>query len=155
GTVAGADTLTATALGMSATQTITVSNDSFAFTAPANNAEIDLDDPGTVGVENLTPISVAWTIGGVAQAGENINFATTRGTLYQYAGGCTTTVLNTAVVTGGTGVARACVAATNAGPATLSAATDTSTVAQRNIEFVASTANVINLQSSPTTVTTG
>lgn len=157
GTVPGADTLTVGALGLTATQTITVSNDSFAFTTPAVGAEITLDDPSTPGtIENITPISVTWTIGGTAQSAQDIDFATTRGTLYQYSGGaCTTTVLNAAVVTDGSGVARACVAATNAGPATLSASTSTSTVAQRAIEFVATTANTMNLQSSPTTVTTG
>src|SRR5262249_10196327 len=90
-----------------------------------------------------------------AQDGENINFATTRGTLYEHNGtACTATPLTGPVVTDTDGVARGCVAATNAGPATLSATTDNATVANRIVEFVATVPDEMNLQASPTTVTT-
>lgn len=155
GSAGGADTITASALGMSATQTVTVSDDSFAFTTPAANTEIQLDNPATAGaVENNTRVTVAWSISGTPQAGEDINFSTTRGTLYQYAGACTTTPLTTAVTTDGAGQASACVAATNAGPATLSATSSSATTALRLIEFVATTPAAMNLQASPTTITT-
>ena len=156
GTAGGVDTITATALGMTATQRVTVSDDSFAFTAPAANTEIQLDNPATnPAVEHNTPITVKWSISGTAQVGEDIQFSTTRGTLYQHNGAaCTTVPLNGPVTTDGVGEATACVASTNAGPATLSATTDSSTTALRPIEFVATTPASMNLQASPTTVTT-
>lgn len=162
GTAAGSDTLTATSLGLSATQTLSVSNDTFAFTAPAANAEIKLDNPLTPSnpsipstVENLTPISVSWSIGNINQVGQTIQFATTRGTVYQYASGACTATPSSSAVTDGSGVATACIAATSAGPATLSATTSASTVAQRTIEFVADQVETINVQASPTTVASG
>jgi hypothetical protein len=154
GSVAGTDSITFSALGLTATQSVSVSNDSFAFVTPSVNEEILLDDVSTGGVENAEVVRVDWSLNGTAQANEDVNFATTRGTLYEYSGGCTTTVLNSSVQTDGSGSARACIAATNAGPAIITASTADSTVAQRAIEFVASTPDTMNLQASPTTVQT-
>ena len=66
---AGADTLTATALGISATQDLLVSDDSYAMTAPLSGDEILLN--------TVVPVSLTWAIGGVPQAGQSISFSAT------------------------------------------------------------------------------
>jgi hypothetical protein len=155
GTVPGNDTITFTALGLTANQQVNVSNDSFAFVTPAQNAEIFLDDVSTGAVENLTVLRVDWSLNSVPQANEDINFSTTRGVLYQHNGSaCTSTVQTGAVQTNASGTARACIAAGNAGPAIVTATTDDGTTAQRQIEFVADTPDAMNLQASPTSVAT-
>jgi hypothetical protein len=154
GSVPGNDSITFTALGISATQNINVSNDNFSFAQPAEGAEIFLDNVATTGtVENLTVVRVDWSLNGTPQVNEDINFSTTRGTLYQHNGSaCTTSLLTGAVQTNAQGQARVCIAATNAGPATITAITEDGTTSQRGIEFVATIANSINVQAEPTTV---
>ncbi len=132
----GADTLTATALGISATHTVTVSDDAFTITSPAPAAEVDL---GTA-----QPVIANWTIAGVPQAGQLITFTTTRGTLS--AGSATTDGAGNATVT---------VTSNNAGPALITATTPTSISTTRNFEFVATTVATLAVQASPTTVGTG
>jgi len=138
GTVAGSDTLTATALGQTATTTVVVSDQSFAFTAPAANALIALTVDQTV--------TVVWSTGGVPQAGKVITFSTTRGTFV----GATTTTMAT---TDGTGTATVEISATNAGPAIITASA-TGVSAQQAVTFVSVNPSTINLQASPATVPT-
>jgi hypothetical protein len=138
GTVAGSDTLTATALGQTATTTVVVSNQSFAFTAPTANALIALTVDQTV--------TVVWSTGGVPQAGKVITFSTTRGTFV----GATTTTMAT---TDGTGTATVEISATNAGPAIITASA-TGVSAQQAVTFVSVNPSTINLQASPATVPT-
>ncbi len=133
-TKSGTDTITATALGISATQTVVVSNQSFAITAPASNAKINL---GAV-----QPVTVVWTASGVPQANKVITFTATRGTLS--AGTATTDASGTATVT---------ISSTTAGPAIISAsAAGVST--QVPMSFLATTAASIDLQASPATIPT-
>lgn len=133
---AGADTLTAQALGLSATAALNVSGDAFRIIAPVTGAEIQLGAVQTVQAE--------WTVAGVPQAGVPITFATTRGTLSA-----------PSAVTDGTGRATVTVSANNAGLATISATNTAATSSSVNVEFVAFDAETLNLQASPFTVATG
>jgi hypothetical protein len=132
----GNDTLTATALGLTSTRAISVSSDSFVFTAPASLAEIPIGD--------LVPVSVQWTKSGVPQAGQMITFTSTRGTLS--AG---------SAITDGSGLASVNVSSTSAGPAVLTATNPEGTSTTRSVEFVATEAASLILQASPFTLATG
>jgi hypothetical protein len=131
----GSDTLTVSALGIQTTLVVSVSSDAFTFTAPAQNAEIALGATATV--------TVHWTQSGAAVANQNINFATTRGTLSA-----------ASVLTNAAGDASVTISATNAGPALLTATNSANTTIQRVIEFVATTPTTLELQADPFTVPT-
>ena len=134
-TVGGTDTVTASALGAIATQTISVSTTDFTFTAPSSGTEINIGNAQTV--------TIHYALSGVPQTGKTVNFSTTRGTI---------TPLST--VTDGSGNASAVLSSSTAGPATITAAiTGTGTI-QRPVEFVATTASSMSLQASPGTIST-
>jgi hypothetical protein len=130
----GNDTITATALGISATQTVAVSADSFKFTTPAAATEVSLGS-------NVV-VTVQWQQNGTGVANSPINFATTRGTLS-----------SATVNTDGTGSASVTVSANNAGPAVITAVNSSNTSIQLQIEFVATTPVTLDLQADPFTVT--
>jgi hypothetical protein len=132
----GNDTLTAQALGLTATAPLGVSSDTFQLTAPTNGAEIPLNTNQNV--------SVTWSIAGVPQNGEVINFASTRGTLSA-----------ASATTAGAGVATVTISSSNAGQAVISATNDQGTTTSVTVEFVANDAETIDLQASPFTVATG
>jgi hypothetical protein len=134
-TVSGVDALAATALGLTATQDITISNDSFAFLAPAAGAEVDLGVDETVTVE--------WLINGAPQAG-TVNFSSTRGTLS-----------SSSAVLDANGRASVTINSSNSGPAVITASVAGGPSTQRSIEFVATTAAKIDLQASRFTVGPG
>jgi hypothetical protein len=131
----GADTLTVTALGITATQTVDVSADSFAFTTPSAGTEVTLGS-------NVV-VTAQWQQNGVGVANQPIQFATTRGTLSA-----------ATVNTDGTGSASVTVSANNAGPAVLTAVNPSNTSIQLQIEFVATTPATLELQAEPYTVPT-
>jgi hypothetical protein len=133
-TTAGNDTLTASALGLTATQSVSISNQSFVITTPVADAKINL---GAV-----QPVTLVWTVGGVAQAGQTITFATTRGTLS--AG---------TAVTDGSGTATVNVSSTTAGPAVISAS-GTNVSTQVTVDFLATTPASVAVQASPSTIPT-
>lgn len=133
----GADTLTAQALGLAATASLNVSGDVFRLLAPTAGQEILLGLPAT-------GVQVEWTIAGVAQAGELISFASTRGTLS-----------GTSATTDASGRASVTISATNAGSAVISATNDQGTSTTVTVEFVAFDAETVDLQASPFTVGTG
>jgi hypothetical protein len=129
----GADTLTATGLGLTANLTVSVSSDQFAFTAPAADTEIPLNTPQA--------FTVQWLVGGAPVAdGSQISFSSTRGTVSAA----------TAATTGGN--ASITVSATNAGPAVVTATNTDGTSTQIIVEFVATIPAEIELQASPFTV---
>ena len=132
GTVGGDDTLTAAALGLQATQKVSVSSQSFAFTAPAAGAKINLGAVQT--------ISVTWTSNGVAQSGKTINFSTTRGTLSA-----------ASAVTDGTGTASVTITSAISGPAIITAS-NANVSAQVAVDFLATTPATIDVQASPSTI---
>jgi Bacterial Ig-like domain (group 1) len=141
-TVSGNDTITATALGQAYAEPITISSQSFAFTAPlpippAANEQIDI---GTAA--SAVAVTVKWLSGTTPQAGKTINFAATRGTLSA-----------PSAVTAADGTATVTIYSGSAGPATISAADQANTVsAQILVNFIATTPAAISMQASPTSV---
>lgn len=132
-TKGGSDTITATALGMSATQAVVVSTQSFSFTSPAPNTTVPLSSSPT--------LTLVWTNGGVPVANQPVTFAITRGTVTPTA------------TTDGTGTATVTVSSTTAGPAVVTA-TASGVTAELPIEFIATVPASLDLQASPTTVPT-
>src|SRR5690606_4912236 len=131
-TVGGVDTITASALGISTTASVAVSNVAFTFSAPVAGTEVPLNTPTTITVNYSQG-------GGGGVSGETIEFSTTRGTLS--AG---------SAVTDGSGNASVTVTSTNAGPALLTAKiASNATTIQRAVEFVATVPNALELQASP------
>jgi hypothetical protein len=127
------DTVTVAALGLTATATVSISGDAFGFISPNAGTEVNLGVPQVV--------QVRWLQNGVPVAdGSNVQFSSTRGTV----SGVTPT---------SGGVAQATITSTTAGSAVITA-TDplSSTTATLNLEFVATTPAVIDLQASPFTV---
>jgi hypothetical protein len=122
-------------LGLTSTQSVVVSSDSFRFTAPVASTEVPLN--------TAQAVTVTWTQNNAAVNGQTVNFATTRGTLIP-----TTAVTNTS------GQATVTVSSTNAGPAVISAtaAATGGPSAQIQIEFVATTPSSIDVQASPFTI---
>lgn len=139
-TKSGTDTITATALGQTATVSIAVSAQNFEFTTPSSSVTSTNVDLGS----NQT-LSVIWTVNGVAQAGQAITFATTRGTLS-----------STTATTDATGTATVTISSTVAGPTTVTASTPSASglSAQTNLEFISITPASIDLQASPATIVT-
>ncbi|NND60867.1 MAG: hypothetical protein HKN49_11430, partial [Gammaproteobacteria bacterium] len=139
-TQGGDDVITATGLDLSASRTITVSDDNFAFKSPGENAEIDL---GAVQV-----LTVEWLKDGVPQANEVVTFSTTRGEFVGLAG-------PPQITTNAAGEASISVSADNAGPAIVSAVADGGPTTQLPIEFVATVPASLELQASPFTIAPG
>jgi len=133
---AGLDTLTATALGLTATQDMNVSDDSFALTAPLAGDEIVLN--------TVAQIDLTWTISGVPQAGQIISFGSTRGTLSALS-----------AVTNAAGIATVTITSTNAGPAVITASNSAGTTTSVQVEFVADTPDSIDVQANPFTLGPG
>jgi hypothetical protein len=132
-TKSGTDTISVGALGLSAAQSVAVSNQLFTFTAPAANAQIALGQTATV--------TVNWTSSGQPVVNQVVTFSSTRGTLSAQT-----------ATTDASGNASVTVVATSAGPAIISA-TATGVTATQNVSFVATTANSIAVQASPSTIT--
>ena len=135
-TAPGPDTLTATALGISVTQDLTVSDDSFSLTAPLSGDELLLNTPATV--------ELTWSIAGVPQVGQTISFSATRGTLSTFT-----------AVTDGAGVASVTISSNNAGAAVITATNSSGTTTGVQIEFVADVPDNISVQASPFTIGPG
>ncbi|MGB5345532.1 MAG: Ig-like domain-containing protein [Woeseia sp.] len=132
-TAAGSDTLTATALGLTAQRTLNVSDDSFSITAPTAATEINLNTPTTV--------TLNWSIGGTPQVGQNISFSATRGTLSSFS-----------ATTDASGNASVSIQSTNAGGAVIEATNSSGTSTQVTVEFVATTPATIDVQATPFTI---
>jgi hypothetical protein len=137
-TKAGNDTVSATALGLTATQATTVSSQSFNFTVPAASASVDLN--------TAQPVTLVWTNAGVPQANQTVDFSTTRGL---FAGGSVTTT----GVTNGNGSVTVSISSSTAGPAVITASASGVT-AQLPLTFIATNPSSIDLQASPATVPT-
>lgn len=141
GDVAGSDTITATALGVTASFTVVVSSDQFQVTT-----ETDIE------IDTCSVITASWSSNGVAQVGQTVDFSVTRGTLYTDA--ACTTVGNTAL-TNGSGVATVYMTSSAAGPTVVTAegviSSDTVT-ASKETEFVAVTPSTLVLQVDQTTI---
>ena len=135
-TFGGADSVTASALGATATQDISVSTTDFIFTAPSSDTEINIGTTQTV--------TIHYALSGVPQPGKTVNFSTTRGT-----------ILPLSAVTDGSGNASANLSSSTAGPAIISATMAVAgTTIQVPVEFIAITASSLSLQAYPSTIST-
>lgn len=130
----GNDTLTATSLGLTAQQSVTVSNQNFAFSAPAANAHVNLNTTQT--------ITITWLASNVAQAGKTITFTTTRGTLSA-----------ATATTDGSGQASVTITSANSGPAVITASSPGVT-AQTTIDFIATNPTSVTVQATPANIPT-
>lgn len=127
----GSETITASALGATAIQNINISPNNFTFIAPAAGTEIALGATQAV--------TVHFDISGVNQAG-TVTFSNTRGTVSS-----STQTLDSS------GNATINVSSTTAGIGTITASAS-GVSAQRNVEFVATTAAIMNISASPAIV---
>ncbi len=128
----GTDTLTVSGLGTSASATVSISNEDFAFTSPAVNSNL------IVNTTNL--VSVRYKVGGVGQAGKTVTFSATRGTL-----GATTAVTDV------NGDASVTITSPTAGPVTVSAQLAAPLTARTTLttSYVATLPSTIVLQANP------
>ncbi|MBL3826296.1 MULTISPECIES: Ig-like domain-containing protein [unclassified Marinobacter] len=138
GSTGGTATVTASAYSgsstVSTTQNIVIAGDSFGFTSPAPNTEVDLNTPQTLTME--------WLVNGNPVAdGTQIQFSATRGTLDPANGVATTTG----------GIASIDISSANAGISTITASDPNSGLsADLTFEFVATMPDDINLQATKT-----
>ena len=143
---AGSDIVTASALGATATQSISVSGDNFVFTSPTTTKP-------DVALGIAQTISVKYIVTGAIQNGAPITFSTTRGTLSDPAA---TPTSGTSIVksTDASGIATVSVtSASQVGEATITAsAAGGSPSAQTKVEFISDKPAAISLQSSPATL---
>jgi hypothetical protein len=139
----GTDTITAAALGLSTPATVTVSAQSFAFTAPAPGVTEQVQ----IGQPNAVPISITWQ--GSAGANQSVTFTTSRGT---FIGGTSNTGTSTVTTTNGSGVTSGITLYSDqAGPATITA-TGASVTAQASVNFVPTMPATVTVQASPSTI---
>ena len=137
-TTSGTDTITASALDDSVSDSliVNISGDFFSFSTPSRNAEIDIGD-----IEN---VSVLWQQDGAAVSGQTIEFTTTRGNLSA-----------SSAITDGNGVATVTIVANNAGPAVITANAVDGPSTTRNIEFIAVTPDTVEIQPDPQSLGVG
>ena len=144
---AGTDTLTATALGDSGIDTVTIpatTGDNFAITTPAADGfEIPLNTPQAVTAARL--------VAGVPQNGEVLQFSSSRGAFFVPG---TNTPASTAT-TAGAGQASLDLRSSTAGIATISAIRPSGAITSRNVEFVATVAQTVDIQAEPSSVRIG
>lgn len=141
---AGSDTLSVSALGSSAAETVTVSNQQFTVTAPTAGSLVPIAaSPCTPNV----PVIVNWKANNAPiTVGTTVNFAATRGTLSA-----------STATTDANGNAQVMICASSAGPATVSATatiptTTNSVSASADFNFISTTPSAVDLQASPSTV---
>jgi len=128
----GEDTVTVRALEAEASVVVNVETLQLSFAQPAANTEMNVSD--------VHPVLVSYTIGGVPQPGQLVQFAATRGTLSA-----------TSAVTDGSGRASVSIASPTAGAVTITASVGDVVNSQR-ASFVSRTPAKISLQPSPASV---
>jgi len=136
-TAAGNDTITGSALGISATQAVTVSNQNFKFTTPAATVAVT-----NVPLSTAQTLTVNWQSASAPVVGQTVNFASSRGTLS--AASATTDANGNATVS---------ISSPTSGDATVTAA-GTGVTTTADLEFIATVPASINLQASPATIAT-
>ncbi|MBU2874091.1 Ig-like domain-containing protein [Marinobacter salexigens] len=138
----GEDVITVSAFSgesrVEATKTISISPESFVFASPAAATEINLNTPQT--------ITLNWESDNVPVDGRTVRFSSTRGTLQPADG----------LVTLSNGQASVRISSNISGPTTLTATTlDSGLSTERTFEFVAVTANAIDVQATKTQLDLG
>lgn len=131
---AGSDTITATALGLTAQQAVSISGQNFRFLEPAPATKITLG--------SVVNVSVQWDSNGAPQANTPVSFSATRGTLSA-----------TTVNTNASGQASVTISSTTAGPAVIQASGN-GVAAELSVEFVATNPTKIDVQASPSAIAT-
>lgn len=133
-TVGGPDTVTASALGQSATPvSVNISTQDFSFSAPADGTQ------ATLGAS--VNVTVTWLDNNAPVVGQPVTFSATRGTLSQ----------TTPVMTDANGQATVSISSTGAGPSVVNA-NATGVTAQLNLNFVANNPSQISVQAGPASV---
>lgn len=132
GSVAGVDTLVASALGARASAELQVASRLLSFVAPTAGREIPVGTSETV--------TVRYVVAGVPQTGSIVQFASTRGTLGA-----------TAIQIGDTGSASVTLTSPTAGFATVTAVVDGVTTSLR-VEFVSRVPAKLALQATPANI---
>jgi hypothetical protein len=152
GSVAGADTITVGALGLTATQALDVSAESFTFTTPAAGTALPLN--------MLQTLTVDWTNANVAQSG-TVTFSTTRGLFTPVSSGSCVPALGVVSISepigNGNGTASIDICSTTAGPAEITATAvsvsgATTVNAQLPVSFVATVPASLDAQANPATI---
>ncbi len=144
GSKSGADTLSVSALGASASFAISVTPKQLVFVAPGSLAEfpVGASQPGNV-------VTVSLLDNGIPQVGKVINLTATRGTVQSAAGPLLGSL--TSLTTGADGWVTFVVLSTSAGVSTLTATSD-DVVVSLKMEFVARVPSQISLQAGPSVV---
>ena len=130
----GTDTLTASALGLTAQTTVNVAGDNFQLVSPISGMQVNLNTNQTV--------TLRWLNNSDPVVGQTINFATTRGTLSA-----------TSDVTGTNGEASVTITSNNAGPASITASESGGLTTNVVLQFIATQPDSIDVQGDPATVT--
>ncbi|WP_417500878.1 Ig-like domain-containing protein [Marinobacter sp.] len=138
----GEDVITVSAFSgesrVEATKTISISPESFVFASPAAATEINLNTPQT--------ITLNWESDNVPVDGRTVRFSSTRGTLQPADG----------LATLSNGQASVRISSNISGPTTITATTlDSGLSTERTFEFVAVTANAIDVQATKTQLDLG
>lgn len=131
---AGADTITATGMGITTTVPVSVNADLFSFQTPNPDTEVALGD--------TKQVTIKWVSGGTPVSGQNVSFAVSRGA-----------VSAPTALTDANGNASVTVQSDNAGGAVVTANGVGGATATIPLEFVATTADRIEVQ--PTVFTLG
>lgn len=136
----GSGTVAVQGLGLSAQQAITVNSDVVSFSTPAANAAIPL--------KTLQTFTAVWTKNGLPQAGQTVNFATTRGCVSPPGTTCSGVLSTGSAVTNAQGQATVQMLSDNAGGATVTATVTGGTVASTTVQFVSVNPSTIDVQAS-------
>jgi hypothetical protein len=143
----GTDTLTASALGDTAIDTVVVpavTGDSFSVTTPATDGfEIPLNTSQTVTAD--------WLVSGAPQNGQVLQFAASRGSFFLPA----TATPASSATTAGAGQATLDLQSSTAGVATVAVIRPGGGIASRTVEFVATVAATLIVQAEPSSVRVG
>lgn len=143
-TQGGTGTVTVSGLGLTAQQSIAVNSDVVSFTTPAANT--------IIGLKTAQVFTAVWTRNGVPQAGQTVQFATTRGCVNPPGSNCTGVLSTGSAVTNAQGQATVNVLSDNAGGATVTATVPGGTVASQTVQFVSLTPSTIDVQASKFTI---
>ncbi len=137
GIKAGADRLTVSALGTTATAELQVSATQLSFVSPLASQELV--------VSNSQDVAVSYTVNNLPQPGQTVEFVSTRGTLSA-----------ASATTDAQGVARVTIQSPTAGASTITAqvrpASGGAILSSQRIEFVSRTPSKITVQPSPPAV---
>jgi Bacterial Ig-like domain (group 1) len=138
----GNDTITATWLGQSSTETVAVSNQNFSITAPAASTP-----PLSIVVGQSQAVTISWAASGAPVQSGTVDLTTSRGTLSVPSASVSNGALSVPVT----------ISSTTAGPAIISATAldgtgKTVATAQVVVDFIATVPHSVSVQASPSTV---